>query len=241
MKSYIFCCLTLTVFMSTNIAANAESLAIDAGHSWQRSGTTSATGQPEFIFNAALAQVVSDFLTAHGNSVIRIGHDGKMNNLKERTAIANQAGTKFFLSIHHDSVQPRYLKDWEWHGATRQYTDYAAGFSLFVSRKNPDFEASLRCATAIGSTLRQKGLHPSPHHAENIQGENRDWADQENGVYYYDDLIVLKTAAMPAVLLEAGVIVNKEEEQAIQKPEMRNTIASAIENGLLNCGIINQK
>lgn len=89
--------------------------------------------------------------------------------------------------------------------------------------------------------MREKGLQPSPHHAENIQGENREWADKENGVYFYDDLIVLKTAAMPAVLLEAGVIVNKEEEQAVQTPERRNIIATAIEAGLINCGVINPK
>lgn len=240
MKRSILCCLMLTVFMSTKSAAG-ELLAIDAGHSTAHPGATSATGEPEFMFNATLARMLSDFLTARGNSVIRIGHNGKMENLKNRTAIANEAEAKFFLSIHHDSVQPRYLKEWEWHGTTRQYTDYAAGFSLFVSRKNPYSETSLHCATTIGKMLREKGLRPSPHHAESIQGENREWADQENGVYYYDDLIVLKTAAMPAVLLEAGVIVNREEEQAIQKPEIHNLIATSIENGLLSCGIINQK
>lgn len=231
----------LTLSMSPNAVADEEPLAIDAGHSWAHPGSTSASGEPEFMFNTALAQIVSDFLTAHGNSVLRIGHDGKMDNLKKRTAIANQAGAKFFLSLHHDSVQPRYLKNWESDGATRQYSDYAAGFSLFVSRKNPYSEVSLRCARAIGTLLREKGLRPTPHHAENIQGENRDWADKENGVYFYDDLIVLKTAAMPAVLLEAGVIVNKEEELAVQTPERRNTMAAAIETGLRNCGIINQK
>ncbi len=244
LKHALFCCLILTLSlsaMSTTAVADEEPLAIDAGHSWAHPGSTSATGEPEFMFNSALAQTVSDFLTAHGNSVLRIGHDGKMDNLKKRTAIANQGGAKFFLSLHHDSVQPRYLKDWQWQGVTHQYSDYAAGFSLFVSRKNPYSQASLHCASAIGGLLREKGLHPTPHHAENIQGENREWADKENGVYFYDDLIVLKTAAMPAVLLEAGVIVNKEEELAVQQPERRNTIATAIENGLRNCGIINQK
>ena len=237
MKHSLLCCLLLTSLP----ACASDLLAIDAGHSLAHSGATSATGKQEFLFNAALAGVVSDFLTAHGNSIIRIGHDGKMDNLKNRTATANQANAAFFLSLHHDSVQPRYLKDWQWQGATHQYSDYASGFSLFVSRKNPHVETSLRCASAIGASLREKGLQPSTHHAENIAGENRPWADKENGVYFYDDLIVLKTAAMPAVLLEAGVIVNKEEEQAVQTLERRNLTASAIEAGLISCGVINQK
>lgn len=237
MKRFLLCGLMLTTLQ----ACASDLLAIDAGHSLAHSGAASATGKPEFKFNAALAGVVSDFLTSHGTTIVRIGHDGKMDNLKQRTATANQANATFFLSLHHDSVQPRYLKTWQWQGETRQYSDYASGFSLFVSRKNPFSEQSLRCASAIGTALREKGLQPSPHHAENISGENREWADKANGVYFYDDLIVLKTAAMPAVLLEAGVIVNKEEEQAVQTPQRRNLIATAIESGLNNCGILHQQ
>ena len=36
-------------------------------------------------------------------------------------------------------------------------------------------------------------------------GVGRPWADELNGVYYYDNLVVLKTATVPAVLFEAGV------------------------------------
>ncbi len=36
--------------------------------------------------------------------------------------------------------------------------------------------------------------------------------DEEAGVYRYDHLIVLHSAHMPAVLLEAGSIVNRQEE-----------------------------
>jgi N-acetylmuramoyl-L-alanine amidase len=238
-KPYMFCCLAVMVFLSKEGIADTELLAIDVGHSHARPGVISSTGIPEFEFNAALAGTVSDFLSAQGNPVIQIGSDGNMESLPKRTFIANEANAKFFLSIHHDSVQPKYLSDWIWQDEIRQYTDYAAGFSLFVSRKNPNLAASLQCATAIGMALKEKGLQPSPHHAENIAGENREWADRENGVYFYDDLIVLKTAAMPAVLLEAGVIVNREEEKNIQTPEMRNIIAAAIENGLRHCGVIN--
>ena len=123
-------------------------------------------------------------------------------------------------------------------GAESYYADEFSGFSLFVSRKNPQAEASLRCASTIGAALKEEGLHPSPHHAENIAGENREWADEGNGVYYYDELVVLRTATMPAVLLEAGVIVNRREEEVIQQPRMRSAISAAVERGLIDCGAI---
>jgi N-acetylmuramoyl-L-alanine amidase len=230
--------LVITILMSNHSIANESLLAIDAGHSKSQSGATSAFGKSEFEFNTVLASTISNFMSLHGISVIKIGHDGNITNLKERTLIANNANAKLFLSIHHDSVQPQFLKDWQLNGRTRKHSDYASGFSLFVSRKNSYLTESLQCAIAIGTALKEKGLHSSPHHAESIPGENREWANKESGVYYYDDLIVLKTAKMPAILLEAGVIVNREEEQTIQTTEMRNIIAEAVENGLFKCKII---
>ena len=213
-------------------------VAIDVGHSHKHPGATSARGVPEFEFNAALAKVIRGALSLRGTPVVSIGDDGVMVDLQLRTTTAADGGATFFLSIHHDAAQPQYFQRWEWQGAERSYADQFSGFSLFVSRKNPNVEASLQCASLIGASLKEQGLHPTPHHAERIPGESREWADQGNGVYYYDELVVLKTATMPAVLLEAGVIVNRHEELALQQPEMRSAISAAVERGLIACGAI---
>ena len=52
--------------------------------------------------------------------------------------------------------------------------------------------------------------------------------DREAGVYRYDQLIVLRHTLMPAVLLEAGSIVNRKEELELGTPERRSLVASAI-------------
>jgi len=54
-------------------------------------------------------------------------------------------------------------------------------------------------------------------------------------VHYYDNLIVLKTASTPAVLLEAGVIVNRDEELRVQSEEVRRRIAASVADGLRRC------
>ncbi|MGZ8947049.1 MAG: N-acetylmuramoyl-L-alanine amidase family protein [Methylococcaceae bacterium] len=241
MKHYVLYGLTLALLLVAakhSMANKPALLAIDAGHSKQHPGAISASGKPEFEFNADLSASLQILLASHSARFVDISENGNTVDLPARTRFASAAGATFFLSIHHDSVQPQYLKSWQSQGITRQHSNHASGFSLFVSRKNPQFNASLQCASAIGSALKQKGLHPSPHHAETIAGESREWADQNNGVYYYDNLVVLKTAAMPAVLLEAGVIVNRDEEQRLQKSETRDTIAGAIEKGLFNCGVL---
>jgi N-acetylmuramoyl-L-alanine amidase len=213
-------------------------IAIDIGHSKSYPGAISARGKPEFEFNAALAEAIRQELASrHGKSFL-IGADGTLDELPPRTAAGEKSGATFFLSLHHDSAQPRYLETWNWNGAEQRFTDRFSGFSLFVSRRNPQPETSLLCARRIGSALKAAGFTFSTHHAESIPGEDREWADRDAGVYYYDDLVVLRTAGTPAVLLEAGVIVNRADEQSLQEPAMRQRIAGAVVRGLSDCGAL---
>jgi len=227
----------LLAITGTCLAGTAPLIAIDVGHSRENPGAMSARGVPEFDFNTALARVVRQTLFLRGTRVIDIAGDGDMQYLSPRTADARARGATFFLSIHHDSGQPQYLEPWEWEGVARNYIDRFSGFSLFVSRSNPKLAASLRCASRIGAAMRRAGLQPTPHHAEKIPGESKQWADRQNGVYYFDNLVVLKSAGMPAVLLEAGVILNRAEELQVQAPEMRERIAAAVHRGLSDCGM----
>jgi len=137
--------------------------------------------------------------------------------------------------VHHDSVQPHFLETWEFDRVERAFSDRYSGFSLFVSRKNRSLARSLACASAIGEALRRAGFSPSLYHADPIPGENKPFADKRNGVHYYDNLIVLKTARTPAVLLEAGVVVNRDEELKLQSEEVRKRIAAAVADGLHRC------
>jgi N-acetylmuramoyl-L-alanine amidase len=234
------CLLSMTLVATLmTCEANAESLvAIDVGHSIQHPGAISARGKPEFEFNLGLARILQETFTANHVRSVLIGDDGRMVDLPKRTSAAEAAGATFFLSIHHDSAQVRYLETWRRKGLERRFSDRFSGYSLFVSRKNAHPDVSLKCARTIGSALIQKGQSPSPHHAENIPGESREWADQSAGVYYFDDLIVLKTTKTPAVLIEAGVIINRIEEQLIQNPSERRALATAIVRGLSDCGAI---
>lgn len=213
-------------------------IAIDVGHSRSRPGAISARGKPEFEFNLALARTIHESLSSRHVSSILIGDDGAMANLETRTLKANAEGATFFLSVHHDSAQSKYLETWTWQERERFHTERFSGFSLFVSRKNPYASISLECARKIGVALKRAGFKPTAHHAERIPGENREWADEDNGVYFFDDLVVLRTAKTPALLLEAGVIVNRDEEIAIQEPATRKIVANAVVQGLTGCQLI---
>jgi N-acetylmuramoyl-L-alanine amidase len=213
-------------------------IALDIGHTSTRAGAISARGRPEYEFNRELVKTINAALTSKGVTTTVIGQDAPPVSLEARTAAAKARGASFFLAVHHDSAQAQYQQVWEWKGVARRYSDAFSGFSLFVSRKNPDIDTSLQCARAIGSAFIEAGYHPSEHHAEKIPGENREWADQARDVYYFDDLVVLKTASSPAVLLEAGVIINRGEEVWLELDTTRDMIAHAVSDGLVNCKIV---
>jgi N-acetylmuramoyl-L-alanine amidase len=56
----------------------------------------------------------------------------------------------------------------------------------------------------------------------------RQLVDKEAGVYRFDRLAVLIGTKMPAVLLEAGSIINRNEELQMSSPERRDIISSGV-------------
>jgi N-acetylmuramoyl-L-alanine amidase len=54
-------------------------------------------------------------------------------------------------------------------------------------------------------------------------------------VHYYENLAVARTATMPSVLIEAGVIVNREEERRMRDPGVRARIGAAVAAGAEAC------
>ena len=214
-------------------AVFAASIGVDVGHYFAKPGVISARGVTEFEYNRQLSREVADALQLSGHKVLLIGADGLAENLGSRAPRA--AGMDLFISIHHDSVQPRFLSIWEVDGEQLLYSDRFSGFSLFVSRLNGYTEQSLKCASAIGAAMRKAGFIPSRYHADPIVGENRPFADEANGVHYFDNLAVLKTASIPALLFEAGVIVNRDEELRMRDPAVRKRIVESIMAGAGAC------
>jgi N-acetylmuramoyl-L-alanine amidase len=225
--------LALLCWGLSTVSAATPLVAVDVGHYAGEPGATSARGRPELEFNRALALELGRALESRGLRAQLIGENGDMAVLSRRTAAARAAA--LFVSVHHDSVQPHYLEEWEHGGEPRKFSDRFSGFSLFVSRRNPALEQSLACASAIGREMRAAGFAPSLYHAEPIPGESKPFADRANGVHYYDNLVVLHSATQPAVLVEAGVIVNRAEELALRERATQQRIAAAVAEGAHRC------
>ncbi|PYI91770.1 MAG: hypothetical protein DME97_12820 [Verrucomicrobia bacterium] len=228
----------LALACSAELAAGETYIvAIDVGHTKASPGAISVTGRPEYEFNREIARQLEERLketNKDAGATIKpfIISSEKPMALTARTKIAASKNADLFISIHHDSAQDQYLEEREVNGKEERFTNEFSGYSVFVSRKNPRYDESLDVARRIGHAMQSSKFKFAKHHHEKIAGENRPFADEDAGVYAFDDLVVLKTATMPAVLVECGVIVNPKEEQALLKKDTQATITAAIVRGI---------
>ena len=216
------------LLMATAAFAAPPLVAVDVGHGGKDTGAISARGRTEFEFNRDFAGRLAATLRERELGVREINFDGNIGSLAARPVAA--IGSDFFIAIHHDSVGEPWLLDWEWNGQRRRYTEVKRGFGIFVSAQNPDLETSLRCASTIGAMMRRAGFLPSDWHARKHVP-----ADAENGVWYYDNLVVLYRTTLPAVLFEAGVIKHRDEELELLDPERQARMADAVATGIAAC------
>lgn len=216
-------------------------IAVDVGHTKESDGAMSARDVPEYSFNLNLARRVVEKLRSEGFAGTRLMiTEGKARpSLIRRVATANGMKADIFLSIHHDSVPDKFKETWQFEGKKLEYSDRFSGHSLFVSKENPFFETSFNLARLIGRELKGKGLKYADQYASPIMGRYRhDLLDKDVGVYRYDHLVVLMRTEMPAVLLEAGSIINRDEEVQMASPERQDMITSSVASAFRKfCGV----
>ena len=204
---------------------------VDAGHTLEVPGAISARGIAEYAFNLQLADAVKQALVAAGfdRTVRLVTITAPPKGLIERAALANKMHADLFISIHHDSVPDYLLETWQYEGQQHQFSDRFQGYAMFISHDNTDRNGSLQFGRLLGEALQARGLRYTPHYTLPLMGNRRrELIDAAAGVYRYDQLIVLRNTRMPTVLLEAGSIVNRQEELELAGPERRELISAAV-------------
>ena len=224
---------------SSRVALNCDPskfrIILDVGHTRESEGATSARNIPEFDFNLQLAKRIEEKLRSEGFAETRLLVTGgkARPSLFTRVAAAKSAKADFFLSIHHDSVPDSMLENWVFEGTKSYFSDRFTGYGVFVSHRNADFTDSMAFAHLVGMQMKAEGLPFAVQYTQPIMGRYRHpLLDKAAGVYGYDDLVVLMKAAMPAVLLEAGSIINRDEELQLSSMERQDIIGTAVSTAM---------
>jgi N-acetylmuramoyl-L-alanine amidase len=215
----------------SNCQPSTFRVVVDVGHTVDVPGALSARGAPEYAFNLQLARQIKEMLAGadFDKTVLLISAKAPPAGLFERANIANRLPADLFISIHHDSVPDNLIHTWQYEGQDQQYNDDYPGYALFVSNDNADRAGSLLFGKFLGKALQARGLQFTPHYTLPLMGHRRrQLLDADAGVYRYDQLVVLRYTRMPALLLEAGSIVNRQEELELATPERRMLTSEAV-------------
>lgn len=232
---------------------------LDAGHEPAHPGAIASCGKQELFYNDAVVSALADELGEYHLLLTRkpqadvpienklqmylsqqakqkwLGHE----SLYARAAIANENNADVFLSIHHDATAEHWqISDGRLcngNGGIKLSPvfkqRYQIGFNIFINDDKPEpcRSRSLQLAEQIAKGLLALGRQVSDYHQDDCQSCRS--VNARLGIWH-QDLAVLREAAMPAVLIEVGTIVDVEDEAVIATATFRKQFAQVVKTAL---------
>jgi len=206
---------------------------VDPGHGGDDGGARGPKGLREKAAALEIARAVAARLEAAGFEPVLTRADDTFIPLWDRAKAANAQGADLFLSLHLNAARTRAAR-----GSEVYFLSLGKGDDEeVVAAENAgagDAPASADSVVAsILDDLAQKAfLQDSERLAVAIQGQlNRLAGIKERGVKQAP-FIVLRGAAMPAVLVEVAFISNPKEEAKLRDAAFQAKVADAIARGV---------
>jgi N-acetylmuramoyl-L-alanine amidase len=206
---------------------------VDPGHGGDDGGAKGAKGLKEKAAALELAKAVEAKLEAAGFEAAFTREDDTFIPLWDRAKAANAQGADLFISLHLNAARAKAAR-----GSEVYFLRLGKGEDdEVVAAENAGAESTPggpdSVVASILDDLAQKAfLQDSERLAVAIQGQlNRLAGIKERGVKQAP-FIVLRGAAMPAVLVEVAFISNPKEEAKLKDPAFRAKVADAITLGV---------
>ncbi|BDU74732.1 N-acetylmuramoyl-L-alanine amidase family protein [Mesoterricola silvestris] len=209
---------------------------VDPGHGGEDVGARGAKGLKEKDATLDLAGALVRELERCGMEARLTRQDDTFVGLWDRARLANQAGADLFVSLHLNAARARQAKGSEVYFLTLGAGDRDAA-AVAAQENGPEARtahaSSDSVVAGILDTLSQEAyLRDSERLAVAIQGQlNRLGGIKERGVKQAP-FVVLRGAAMPAVLVETVFISNPREEVKLRDPAFLRKAALAITQGI---------
>lgn len=206
---------------------------VDPGHGGDDGGAKGARGLKEKAAALDIAKAVAARLEAAGFEVVTTREGDTFVPLWDRARAANTQGADLFISLHLNAARARAAR-----GSEVYFLSLGRGDDEEVAAtENAGAGAAPASPDSVVASilddLAQKAfLQDSERLAVAIQGQLNNLAGiKERGVKQAP-FIVLRGAAMPAVLVEVAFISNPKEEVKLKDAAFRTKVAEAITRGV---------
>ena len=214
---------------------------IDAGHGGRDPGATSVSGAvTEKQLTLAMADELADLLEKRGRVRVALTRaDDLYLTLDQRAAIARRIGASLFISLHMDSAPNPLARGATFYSlsdvaSSEEAARFASAENRAGNELSSESDGSLR---SILSDLALRGqMEQSAELARRTVRRASGRALLRPRPHQFAAFHVLRRAAIPAVLVEAGYISNVDDEAALATPAGRAplvlVLAQAIEADL---------
>lgn len=209
---------------------------IDPGHGGRDPGATGVGGLREKDVALRLARALGKKLEAEGFRVVYTRDDDRTIGLEERTAIAEASRGDLFVSLHANAASRRSVRGIETFYLDREHERHSL---RVAARENGidrdqvnDLQKTLTMLRVSETSVQSRRLANFVHHemVDGVGSRYREIRDLgvKKGPFY-----VLFLSNMPAILIEAGFLTNREEARRLRRGDYLNRIATQITAGLV--------
>lgn len=204
---------------------------IDAGHGGRDPGATSVSGEvAEKDLTLALARELRARLVERGRVRVAMTRDGdRYLTLDDRAAVARRLDAAMFVSLHMDSAPNPLARGASVYSLSDIASDAQAAQFAAAENRGAAGEASLGSVQAILSDLAMRTqMSASADLASRLVNKSAGRFELRPQPHRFAAFHVLRRAATPAVLFEAGYVSNVDDEALLRSPEHRAAIALAL-------------
>lgn len=210
-------------------------IVLDAGHGGEDNGARGRGGLLEKRVALSIAKATGAELVKMGYRVAYTRANDTFIPLWDRAKIANRQGADLFLSLHLNAARARAATGSEVYFLSLGQAEADAQVTADAENAGPDTQVNQGpdVIASILDDLAQKAyLRDSQSLAVDIQRElNRFARIKERGVKQAP-FIVLRGAAMPAVLVESAFVSNPREEKKLKDAAFIAKLGQAIAKGV---------
>ena len=206
-------------------------IAIDAGHGGHDPGA-SYHGLREKHLNLDIAKRMAELLQAHGVAVVMTRSEDVFVPLSRRPVIAAQQDADVFVSIHINANRNHRVSGVEVY-YPRLSVVSTTDLPPHVTSAEVDHLAPWIRQILWDMTLARFRRHSARMASSISRALQAKLGAPSNGVKGAR-FVVLREAAMPAVLVECGYVSNLADASRLNSPTYRQAIAEAVVEGLMN-------
>jgi N-acetylmuramoyl-L-alanine amidase len=213
------------------VARGRPIVVIDAGHGGRDPGARSVSGEVvEKDLTLALARELRDDLVSRGRVRVAMTRDeDRYLTLDDRAAVARRLNAGLFVSLHMDSAPNPLARGASVYSLSDIASDAEAARFAAAENHGAAVDRAMGSVQAILSDLAMRTqMSASADFATRLVNKSAGQFELRPEPHRFASFHVLRRAATPAVLFEAGYVSNTDDEVLLRSPEHRSAIALAL-------------